>query len=264
MVLQVCKTQLFVKEQGTGAPLLFLHGNPDTADVWDEVIHRLHPLYRCIAPDLPGFGRSAALPDRDASFESLGEFVDHLLEAAGVDLPLNLVTHDFGGAFGMAWAAQHPDKVRRLVIINHPFFIGDYRWHIWARIWRTPVLGELSLQAMCSPAFYRIVRYGSRQLTHESIRQAYSSISPQWKRTVLRLYRAANPADFRAWEPRMRRMTAQVPTLVLWGMHDPWVPRWVADRFGAQRVVELPDCGHWPPAEGPERVATEIREFARP
>jgi pimeloyl-ACP methyl ester carboxylesterase len=263
MPVRVRGVEIFTKDQGTGAPILFLHGNPDTADVWEGVSARLQGQHRCIAPDLPGFGRSAAPPSFDGSFESLGRIVDEFVGALSAELPVDLVTHDYGGAFGMAWAVQQPAKVRRIVVINHPFFVADYRWHLWARIWRTPVLGELTLRAMNWPAFYGIVRYGSRRLTPEAIRRAYAFITPAWKRMVLCLYRAADPAAFRAWEPRMRRLTAQVPVLVLWGRHDPWVPRWVADRFGAQRVVHLPDCGHWPPAEEPERVAAEIEGFVR-
>ncbi len=261
MHIRVGGADVFVKDQGAGTPVLFLHGNPDTADVWDGVVSHLQQYHRCIAPDLPGFGRSAAPRDFNCSFENLGIFIDELVEGVGAALPLNLVTHDFGGAFGMAWAIQHAEKVRRIVVINHPFFVAGYRWHLWARIWRTPLLGELSLLAMNWPAFHQIVRYGSRRLTTDAIWRAYSFLTPEWKQMVLRLYRAADPAAFREWEPRMLRLTAQVPVLVLWGRHDPYIPLWVADRFGAERVVHIPDSGHWTPAEVPDRVATEILDF---
>jgi len=263
MLIRAGGVDVFVKDQGIGTPVLFLHGNPDTADIWDGVVGQMHQQHRCIAPDLPGFGRSAAPRDFDCSFENLGHFLDELVEGVGAALPVNLVTHDFGGAFGMAWAVQHPEKVRRIVVINHPFFIAGYRWHLWARIWRTPMLGELSLLAMNWPAFYRIARYGSRQLSREAIRRTYSFLTPQWKQMVLRLYRAADPAAFPEWEPRMLGLTAHIPVLVVWGTQDPWIPLWVADRFGAERVVHFPASGHWPPAEVPDRVAMEIRDFVR-
>ena len=263
MLIRAGGIDVFTKDQGTGPSILFLHGNPDTADIWDEVIHFLQPKHRCIAPDLPGFGRSAVPRDFDCSFENLGSFIHNLVEAIGVILPLNLVTHDFGGAYGIAWAVQHPEKVRRIVIINHPFFVADYRWHVWARIWRTPILGELSLLAMNWPVFYRVVRYGSRQLNRETIRRAYSFITPRWKHLVLRLYRAADPAAFKEWEPRMLQLTEKVPALVLWGTEDPWVPQWVASRFEAKKVVHFPDSGHWTSAEVPDRVAREISDFVR-
>jgi pimeloyl-ACP methyl ester carboxylesterase len=118
MLLRAGGVDVFVKDQGTGTPILLLHGNPDTADIWGGVISHLHRQHRCIAPDLPGFGRSAAPRDFDCSFEHLGYFLDELVEGVGADLPLNLVTHDFGGAFGIAWAVQHAEKVRRIIIIR--------------------------------------------------------------------------------------------------------------------------------------------------
>ncbi|MDX1740223.1 MAG: alpha/beta fold hydrolase, partial [Rhodothermales bacterium] len=113
-------SHLFVREAGSGFPVLLLHGNPDSSDVWDDVIPHLSEDYRCITPDLPGLGRSKAPPDFDFSFENLGRVVEEIVDALGVSTPLHLVAHDFGGAFGMAWAVLRPDRVRTITIINHP------------------------------------------------------------------------------------------------------------------------------------------------
>jgi haloalkane dehalogenase len=251
--------KLHVEESGSGVPLLWIHGFPLSSAIYSRQmsIEGIHH----IVPDLPGFGRSSVPRDFDFSFDSLGHFLDRLVEAIQITQPFNLVTHDFGGAFGMAWAVQHPEKARRIVVINHPFFVADYRWHIWARIWRTPILGELSLLSMNWPAFHRIMHHDSRLLTRDTIRRMYLFLTPEWKHMVLRLYRAAAPAALRMWEPRMRQLTARVPVLVLWGNHDPAIPIWVAERFGAQKVVHFPESGHWPPAEVPDRVAAEIQDF---
>lgn len=254
--------EVFVRERGAGEPVLFLHGNPDSADVWDPVIASSKKRFRCIAIDLPGFGRSAAPDDFDCSFGNLGRFVDEVVGALGIDRPLNVVAHDFGGAFAMAWAALFPDKVRRQVVINHPFFVGDYRWHAWARIWRTPALGELSTLFMgWWPLYWASVRAGSRKLSTARIRQSHGHLNPAMKRMILRLYRAADPAAFREWELRMLAAARQIPTLVLWGEHDPYIPAWVAGRFGTDRVRRYEDSGHWLPAELPEEVAAALRDF---
>lgn len=254
MRIEALGNDVHVEQGGAGDPVLFLHGNPDSAALWHRVVARLGDRVRWIAIDLPDFGRSRAAADFDPTFAGLGRFVDAVVEALGVDGPLGVVAHDYGGAFAMAWAALHPEKARRLVAINHPFFVGDYRWHRWARIWRTPLLGELSTVPMgWWPIFSRSLRSGARALPEEHVREAFAAFTPATRRMILRLYRAADPAAFRRWEPRMRAATARIPTLVLWGEHDPYIPGWVAERF--------PDAGHWLPVEQPERVAASLLRF---
>ncbi len=258
-MLNVQNAQIHLVEKGSGIPTLLLHGNPDSADMWEGVIARLSSQYRCYAPDLPGFGRSVAPGDFDCSLDNLARFIDDLVEAIGIREPLNLVIHDIGGFYGLAWAVKYPAKVRRLVIINTAFF-SDYRWHFWGRVWRTPVLGEFSMLAMNWFSFLFELCRGSRKLTANYIRHAYSFVKSSWKRMVLRLYRATDPENFKGWEDELLKLTSRVPTQVLWGDHDPYISRKFAERFGAQQVYHFPDCGHWLPAEDPEGVAQRLME----
>ena len=172
------------------------------------------------------------------------------------------MAHDFGGAFAMAWAAGRPQQLSRLVVINHPFFVADYTWHFLARVWRTPGLGEFSTLFMdWWPFFYPALKIGSRNLSTAAIRKAHSRVTPAMKKMVLKLYRAADIEDFRQWQPKMLEATGRIPTLVLWGEHDPFIPSWVADRFGAADVKRFPAAGHWLPTEFPEKVAEALRRF---
>src|SRR5512143_1029697 len=121
MALIVQNVEVYLIDQGAGLPTLFLHGYPDSADLWNDVMTWLSPHYRCLAPDLPCCGRSSAPQDFNFSLNHLAEFIDDLVGAAGIISPLNLVVHDLGGVYGLAWAVQHPSKVRRLVIMNALF-----------------------------------------------------------------------------------------------------------------------------------------------
>ena len=261
MSITACGVNVFVRDSGSGQPVLFVHGNPDSADVWDGVTAELKAQYRCIAIDLPGFARSEAPDDFDYSLEGMARFMDAVVSALALPEPIDLVAHDFGGAFAMAWAITHPTKVRRIVVINHSAFVKGFKWHWRANIWRTPVLGELAMLITSWSLFRSSMRAGSRKLTDEQILAAYQRLSPRWKRTVLRLYRGATIAEREKWAPRMIELTSQKPTLVLWGEHDPFIPASTADKFGATKVVRFPDTGHCVPAEIPERVSAELRGF---
>ncbi len=254
---------VYVKDQGTGPPILFLHGNPDSADLWDGLVDLLSPRFRCLAPDLPGFGRSAAPRNFDCSLENMARFIDGLVDALGIAEPLNLVMHDFGGPFGLAWAIRHHWRVRRIVAINTVFF-SDYRWHRWAKVWRTPVLGEMSMVLMNQWLFARALRHASPRLPSDHIGRAYAWVKPPMKRMVLRLYRATNPENFAWWEDHLKSMTVRVPALVLWGDQDPYIPRRYAEQFGARQVVHFPAYGHWLPAETPAKVAEHLLPFLAP
>jgi haloalkane dehalogenase len=148
--------------------------------------------------------------------------------------------------------------VRRLVLINTVFF-SDYRRHFWARVWRTPVLGELAMALLNRPLFAReLQRGGARHIGRAHIDRTWALVTPRMKRVVLRLYRAADPAVFAPWERALPGLVAHKPTLVLWGDRDPYIPAAFAKRFGAAAIVHLPDVGHWPPVEAPAEVAAHM------
>jgi len=258
--LQVDRTRVHLIDQGLGEPVLFLHGNPDSSEVWSGVIDDLRNSYRCIAPDLPGFGHSTAPADFDCSLDGMAAFVDGLVEALGLTQPVHLVVHDFGGPFGLAWAVKHPHKVRSLVIMN-TVFSSDYRWHLFGRLWRLPVIGELVQALTNSRGFAREMRRGSRKLTRAQIARTYALITPATKRMVLRLYRATDPENFVGWEDRLLQLTARLPSVVLWAAHDPYIDRRFAERFGTTAVEYFPDSGHWLPAEEPRLIVQRLLRF---
>ena len=253
-------TRVYVVDIGHGPTALFLHGNPDSSDLWLDIIDRLKQDYRCLAPDLPGFGRSQVPDEFTCTFEGYAGFVEAVINKLEVHGPITLIVHDFGAPFGIAWALSNPERVRRLVFIN-TVVSSDYRWHFWARVWRTPLLGELSMLLMNRWLFTRELKRSSPTLTSKYIDDVYDRITPQMRNMVLQLYRATNPAEFVTWEQLFLDLTGRVPTMVLWGERDPYIPARFADRFGAQRVKRFPQYGHWLPVEAPEVVANELHDF---
>jgi haloalkane dehalogenase len=112
-------------DEGEGAPVMFLHGEPTWSFLWRKVIPPVRDAgFRCIAPDLAGFGRSDK--PTDINFYSYDRHVEQtatLLE----DLDLRgatMVVHDWGGPIGLRLAVEHPDRIERLVIMDTGLFSG--------------------------------------------------------------------------------------------------------------------------------------------
>jgi haloalkane dehalogenase len=127
-------------DYGSGSPVVFIHGIPSWSYTFRRQIIALAGRYRVVAPDLLGFGASDGAP-RGASFVEQADMVEDLL--AMLDLGrIRLVLHDWGGPIGLRWAARHPERVGRLVLINtmaSPAFRPPMYW----RPLVAPLLGEL-------------------------------------------------------------------------------------------------------------------------
>ena len=253
---EVLGSQVVATVRGDGPPVLLLHGNPDTKEIWDGVIDRVSKSRTCVAPDLPGFGGSEIPVDHDFSLEAQARWVDAFADAAKIDEPVTLVVHDVGGAHGFAWAVKHPERVARIVVTNTAFS-PEFRWHFWARVWRAPLLGELSMALMSYPLFARETKK-SRRATDLEIRESYDRITPRMKRGVLAWYRKMDPEVFEGWSKKLVAVVREKPCAVRWGDRDPYIPKRFADSFGTKDVKHYPENGHWLLAERPDAIADAV------
>jgi pimeloyl-ACP methyl ester carboxylesterase len=249
---------------GHDEAIVFVHGNPGSSRDWDDLLARTGEFARAVAPDMPGFGRAEKPDDFDYTVQGYARFLACALDVLGVRRA-HLVLHDFGGPWGLAWAGAHPDAVASVVLINIGVLIG-YRWHYLARIWRTPVLGELFQATTTLPGFRLLLRHGNpRGLPRDFVERMYRDLDRGTKRAVLRLYRATPPGLLEASLPTMRELDP--PALVVWGSHDPYLPVENAERrreaFPTAEIVVLDGSGHWPMADDPERVADLVVPFLR-
>lgn len=251
--------ETFVAERGspTGRPVVLLHGNPDTHTVWESTCDLLDEQYRCIAPDLPGFGKT---PPTGVTLAEQARYITDLLDGLKLD-QVDLVVHDVGGPYGLAFATEHPERLRSITIFN-TLFSRHYRWHFWARMWRRPVIGELVMKLMNRPLFIRETRRGSPRMPRAYAKHAYAQVTPASKAHVLKWYRAMNPEAMAGWDERFLANTAKTPKAVVWGDLDPFIPARNATTFGADpaHIHHHADCGHWVMLEEPLRAATAIAE----
>jgi len=118
----------------------------------------------------------------------------------------HLVLHNFGGPWGLAWAADHPDRLASLTLIDIGV-LRDYRWHYLARLWRTPGLGEAFMRSATRSGTRLLLRHGNpRGLPHDVIDRIHrASRDRATQRAVLRLYRATDMAAVSEDLPRRLR-----------------------------------------------------------
>lgn len=245
------------------ATVVFVHGNPGSARDWHELTESAtQAVGRVYAPTLPGFAHAPTPAGFDISVAGYADWLGERLRERRIDRA-HLVMHDFGGAFGLAWAAMHPERVASVTLIDTGVMPG-YRWHTLARLWRTPIAGELFNALTTRGGFARLMRLRQpRPLSRAAVEQLYGDFPPAARRTALRLYRATDAAQLAGPLPGFAE--AEPPTLVIWGAHDPYLPvRYAArqrETFPNAEVHVLSNSGHWPHHDDPETVASLLYEF---
>ena len=245
--------------------VVFVHGNPGSCDDWEPLAGAVGATgLRAVAFDLPDFGETVAPAGFEHSAFGYAASVDAGLAALGVERA-HLVLHDFGGPIGLAWAATHADRIASITLIDIGILPG-YKWHWLARIWRTPVLGEVFQATATRGAFRTLINRGEpRGLPRPFVERMFDHYDRRTKRAVLKLYRATDEPG--APEPELVAALSAVnpPALVIWGGGDSYLPSSYAERqrefLSRAEVHVLPDSGHWPFANDPAEVERLLLDF---
>jgi pimeloyl-ACP methyl ester carboxylesterase len=229
--------------QAGDAPVLYLHGVPTASWDWEPFLARSGG----VAPDLPGFGRSAKPAEFDYSIAGYDRFVEAFAEHAGLER-LSLVVHDWGAA-GLAFAQRFPERIERLVLFSCLPLLPGYRWHAIARGWRTPLVGELMMGFA--------TRWGFRRSLPRAIAdRAWEDFDHGTQRAILKLNRSAPPETLARAGPRLGEL--RCPALILWPFDDPYIPaefgQRYADALGGPVELELVEGGHWTWVRRPDLV----------
>ena len=270
-----------------GAPvLLFLHGFPEAAFVWDELLEHFGGRYRCVAPNLRGFERSSAPSEVEAyRAKHLVADIVALIEELGGRVEA-LVAHDWGGAVAWNLAVQRPETMRHLIIVNSPHPATFLRClqhdaeqqaasaymnflcrpdaesllaeNDFARLW--PFFDNMGASDPSRP--------GGGWLT-EAIRQRYRQVWNAGLRGGCNYYRAspirpATAEDSAVLTLRLpaEAVTVRLPTLVIWAEDDVALRPVLLDGLDEfvrdLRLVRVPGATHWIVHERPMLIAAEI------
>lgn len=245
--------------------VVLLHGNPGPSDDWLCVLDGIGQFARAVAPDMPGYGQSERPRDFSYTVAGYADFLSRLIDSLAIER-VHLVLHDFGGPWGLTWAAAHPDRVASLSLVNIGLMPG-YQWHSFGRIWRTPVIGEL-FQLMTTRFVLKCALDAGnpKPLPDEFIDRVNGYADWSHKRAVLKLYRAtSHPGDLAKPIGDVLR-PYRIPAMVLWGTEDPFIPSRYAEmqaEYFDATVHHLSGCGHWPMVDDPERFHCLLVPFLR-
>lgn len=280
---QVPVTDQHYVDVGTGDPVLFLHGNPSWSYIWRSLLGTLSPDFRCIAPDLAGFGLSPRVPAAQGSLDALERqlsYLDHLFRhltgTQGLpDRRWTLVVHDWGGPIGIAWALRNPGVVARLVVLNSvafPWPAGHRhpRYLRWVRGSATVAALAQATNALPRAA----VRHGVVRRLGAAERMAYllPFADRQHRRTVVEFVRCIPHRDddpaWRLFDPGdADGGLVGLPMFIGWGTRDPvFTPPVLAEwtrRFPQARVRRYHDAGHFVMEDAAGQLDRHVRDFLR-
>jgi pimeloyl-ACP methyl ester carboxylesterase len=264
-------------EEGEGEPVVMVHGNPTWSFYYRDLIDALSGQYRTIALDHIGCGFSDKPDDAkyDYTLSSRVDDLEALLDHRGVTQGITLVVHDWGGMIGMAYAARHPERIARLIILNTGAFplpvAKAFPWPLW--ICRNTKLGAWLVRG--GNAFARIAsRVGcKRRPIPRDLREAYVAPYDSWANRIATLRFVQDiplePGD-RAYElvkatADRLNLFAGVPMLIAWGLKDFVFDHYFLDewtrRFPDAEVHRFEDCGHYILEDAGDEIIPRIQEF---
>ncbi|MGD9644380.1 MAG: alpha/beta fold hydrolase [Pirellulales bacterium] len=260
--LRAGDVDLAVREQGSGPPILFVHGFPLDHSMWREQLAADGPLaagHRLIAPDLRGFGSSAVTPGT-VGMEQMADDLSALLDALQVTEPVVFVGLSMGGYVAWRFWQRHASRVRALVLCDTRAVADTPEAARGRRQLAARVLAEGAApvaEAMLPKLF--APQAATRQPDRvQATEQVIRGTSPEGIAAALR-----GMAERPDATPLLA--TIRVPTLVIVGEHDGISPpaemRTVADAIAGAEFVEVPDAGHMAPLENPTVVNAAIAAF---
>jgi len=255
-------------EEGSGPPLLMLHGNPTWSFLYREIIKGLADSYRCVAVDLPGFGLSRAAPGFAFTPAEHARVIEQLI----LQLDLNGVTmmvQDWGGPIGFSAATRHPERFTAFVIGNTwAWPKSDPGTQLFSRLLGGPLGAYLILHRNFFIENILANNVKLRKLP-DVVMDAYRGPFPTSEsRRPLHVF----PREILASRPFLAEIErglpalADRPALLVWptkdiAFRDPERRRW-EEIFPDHRTVLLEGAGHYIQEAAPEKILAAIREWS--
>ncbi|MEE8399688.1 MAG: haloalkane dehalogenase [Desulfobacterales bacterium] len=272
--IEIDGSKMHYIEEGSGDPILFLHGNPTSSYLWRNIIPHLVPLGRCIAPDLIGMGKSDK-PDIEYRFFDHVKYLEGFIEKLELE-NLTLVIHDWGGALGYYYAMRHEDNVKGIAFMEAVFtkqwVVNSDQARDLFKAFRTPDVGwELIVEKnlFVEGVLPSSVLRGLTEAEMEVYREPFldpASRKPIW-RWPNELPIDGQPTDvfqaiteFNAWA-----QTSDTPKLLLYAepgaIFPEQVVQWCRDNLKNLETVSIGPGSHFIQEDNPHLIGSETAKW---
>lgn len=221
---------------GAGDNLVVIHGGGEGASAWEQNIAELTKHYTVYAPDLPGFGDSQQM-EGGYSMPVLIEFMEGFTRSLGLD-SFYLMGHSVGGAIAVNYTLDHPEKVKKLVLVSSMSLGKEVAW--WIKLLSFPALWRNYARSLIT------VLKGVKWTADLFLSPAEFQIPL----SIASIYMGGTVANIIKHSAQAVERLSDVvaPTLLIWGAKDPILPAKVAYAAAARipdcQVRVFEDCGH--------------------
>jgi len=256
-------------DEGSGPPIVFVHGMPTWSFLWRDFVRELRDTHRCIAIDHLGFGLSDKPAKADYHPRAHSERLTTLLDALGL-ADVTLVVHDFGGPIGLGHALSRPSTIRRLVLMNTWMWpLSEHEQALAVDRVVRGALGHALYRWWNASARWLVPRVlGPGHRLNSDVHRHYIDVTRRSSERVAQLTLARSLVGASDWYASLweqRATLATVPAHIIWGMKDPTfgpeeLQRWCA-LFPDTGAIRLEEVGHFPQEEATKEVLGTFREL---
>jgi pimeloyl-ACP methyl ester carboxylesterase len=250
--------------QGTGPPLIHLHGGGTWLYSFRHNIDDLSKHFSVFAPDLPGHGFTKIISQFIRyDFNTICQMLIEFMDAVKIETA-NFAGHSWGGGWAIHFAHRHPERVSKLVLIDSSGI--HRREHLFWELMKFPLIGEFLLKLINPYIIKKGLQdsfYNTSFVTPDMVRHIHEPLRIEENRKALLGY--LRNVDWRETQAALPNISA--PAFVIWGNHD----RYIHVNFGKQtaelmpnaRLIVLENCGHSAHEEQPKTVNRLMINFLK-
>ncbi|MCP4353936.1 MAG: alpha/beta fold hydrolase [Desulfobacterales bacterium] len=266
-------------DQGTGDPVVMIHGNPTWSFYYRRLVTELSPRFRTIVPDHIGCGLSDKPGSKEYNYtlESRVEDVEALLGNLEIKKNITLVLHDWGGMIGMACAVRNPGMISRIILMNTAAFFPPGEKNIPFRLWFVRNIIPLATPSVLGFNLFSVgaIYMASHKGLSKDVKAGMTAPYNCWKNRVATL-KFVQDIPVREKDPSYSLVKyvddnlhnlADIPMLICWGKHDfvfddDYFAEWQR-RFPKAETHMFSDAGHYVLEDVPDKIAVYVKEFLK-